>query len=167
MDKKLYDKQMLEQFDESIKFSDWRDEVKLSRKFDNIDLANNYDVAKRRFEYLVTRFRKNPSLFKDQKAVMQANMDKIKLELQESVPPWWGGVYERLVKCVKDPSWKNSRTWKIRDVVLIHGTQKFKLLWDLGIIKEVIDGPDHLIRACVMKIAKGLFRKPCTATVSF
>ncbi|GIY89011.1 hypothetical protein CDAR_510161 [Caerostris darwini] len=42
--------------------------------------------------------------------------------------PWWGGVYERLVKCVKDSSWKNSRTWKNRDVVLIHGTQKSKLL---------------------------------------
>ncbi|GIX89292.1 hypothetical protein CEXT_92831 [Caerostris extrusa] len=83
MDKKFYDKQRLEQFDESIKFSDGRDEVKLSRKFDYIDLANNYDVAKRRFEYLIMRFRKNPSLFKDQKAVMQEDMDKIKLELQE------------------------------------------------------------------------------------
>ncbi|GIY70075.1 hypothetical protein CDAR_488981 [Caerostris darwini] len=41
--------------------------------------------------------------------------------------PWWGGFYERLVKCGKDPSWKNSRTWKIRDVVLIHGTHKSKL----------------------------------------
>ncbi|GIY57577.1 reverse transcriptase [Caerostris darwini] len=73
---------------------------------------------------------------------------------------WWGGFYERLVKCVKDSSWKNSRTWEIRDVVLIHGTHKSKLLWDLGIIKEVIDGRDNLIRACVMKIAKGLFQKP-------
>ncbi|GIX91432.1 hypothetical protein CDAR_477361 [Caerostris darwini] len=43
---------------------------------------------------------------------------------------WWGGFYERLVKCVTDPLWKNSRTWKIRDVVLIHGTQKSKLLWE-------------------------------------
>ncbi|GIY76667.1 rab GTPase-binding effector protein 1 [Caerostris darwini] len=42
--------------------------------------------------------------------------------------PWWGGFYERLMKCVKDPSWKNSRTWKIRDIVLIHGTHKSKLL---------------------------------------
>ncbi|GIY76673.1 hypothetical protein CDAR_116471 [Caerostris darwini] len=55
--------------------------------------------------------------------------------------PWWG-FYERLVKCVKGPSWKNSRTWKIRDVVLIHGTHKSKLLYDLAIIKEVIDGRD-------------------------
>ncbi|GIX86604.1 hypothetical protein CEXT_587781 [Caerostris extrusa] len=39
VDKKLYDKQMLEQFDESIKFSDGRGEVKLPRKFDNIDVA--------------------------------------------------------------------------------------------------------------------------------
>ncbi|GIY26634.1 hypothetical protein CEXT_698981 [Caerostris extrusa] len=154
---------MLEQFDESIKFKDWRYEVKLPRKFDIIDHLNNYDVAERRFEYLVTRFRKNPSLFKDQEAVMQEDMDKVKLELQEAAErelqdfissqgvtrkfitehdvPWWGGFYERLVKCVKDPSWKNSRIWKIRDVVLIHGTHKSKMLWDLGIIKEVIDVP--------------------------
>ncbi|GIX68193.1 DUF1758 domain-containing protein [Caerostris extrusa] len=83
--KKLYDKQMLEQFDESIKFSDGRDQVKLSRKFDNIDLANNYDVEKRRFEYLVMRFRKNPSLFKDQKSVMQEYMDKIKIRTSGSL----------------------------------------------------------------------------------
>ncbi|GIY04561.1 reverse transcriptase [Caerostris extrusa] len=81
--------------------------------------------------------------------------------------PWWGGFYERLVKCVKDPSWKNSRTWKIRDIVLIHGTHKSKLLWDLGIIKEVIEGRDNLIRACVVKTAKGLFRKPAQLLYPF
>ncbi|GIX77875.1 reverse transcriptase [Caerostris darwini] len=74
--------------------------------------------------------------------------------------PWWGGFYERLVKCLKDPLWKNSRTWKIKDVVLMHGTLKSKLLWDLEMIKEVIERSDNLIRGCVVKTAKGLFRKP-------
>ncbi|GIX93944.1 rab GTPase-binding effector protein 1 [Caerostris extrusa] len=74
--------------------------------------------------------------------------------------PHGGRFYERLVKCVKDPLWKNSRTWKIRDVVLIHETLKSKLLWDLEMIKEVIERRDNLIRACVVKTAKGLFRKP-------
>ncbi|GIY52051.1 reverse transcriptase [Caerostris extrusa] len=84
VDKKLYDKQMLEQFDESIKFRDGRYEIKLPRKFDNIDLPNNYDVAKRRIEYLVRRFRKNPSLFKDYKAVIN---EYLTLGIVEIVEP--------------------------------------------------------------------------------
>ncbi|GIX68194.1 rab GTPase-binding effector protein 1 [Caerostris extrusa] len=88
---------------------------------------------------------------------LQKQEELITIKAAERACPMVGGFYERLVKCVKDPSWKNSRTWKIRDVVLIHGTQKSKLLWNLGIIKEVIDGRDNLIRACVMKIAKRLF----------
>ncbi|GIX75615.1 rab GTPase-binding effector protein 1 [Caerostris extrusa] len=102
--KKLYDKEMLEQFDESITFKNWRYEVKIPRKFDNIDHLNNYDVAKRRFEYLVTRFRKNPSLFKDQKAVMQEDMDKIKLELQEVC---------QLLEKEKKEHVQLKRTWQI------------------------------------------------------
>ncbi|GIY16086.1 rab GTPase-binding effector protein 1 [Caerostris extrusa] len=39
-------------------------------------------MLQKRDEYLVTIFRKNPSLFKD-KGVMQEDMDRIKLELQE------------------------------------------------------------------------------------
>ncbi|XP_054717257.1 uncharacterized protein LOC129226651 [Uloborus diversus] len=49
---------------------------------------------------------------------------------------------------------------KMNDVVLVEGTSKSKLLWDLGIVQETFKGRDGHIRACVVKTKKGLFRKP-------
>jgi hypothetical protein len=52
------------------------------------------------------------------------------------------------------------RNLQVGDIVLVDGTCKSKLLWDLGIIMDVIHGRDNLIRACMVKTSKGLFRKP-------
>ncbi|GBN98972.1 hypothetical protein AVEN_175343-1 [Araneus ventricosus] len=49
---------------------------------------------------------------------------------------------------------------KIDDVVLVEGSSKSKLLWDLGTIQETFQGRDGHIRACLVKTKKGLFRKP-------
>ncbi|GBO28929.1 hypothetical protein AVEN_93216-1, partial [Araneus ventricosus] len=49
---------------------------------------------------------------------------------------------------------------KTDDVVLIEGSSKSKLLWDLGTIQETFQGRDGHIRACLVKTKKGLFRKP-------
>ncbi|GFU42598.1 integrase catalytic domain-containing protein [Nephila pilipes] len=49
---------------------------------------------------------------------------------------------------------------KVDDVVLVEGSSKSKLLWDLGTIQETFQGRDGHVRACVVKTKKGLFRKP-------
>ncbi|GFY05667.1 integrase catalytic domain-containing protein [Trichonephila clavipes] len=49
---------------------------------------------------------------------------------------------------------------EIGDVVLVEGSSKSKLLWDLGTIQETLIGRDGHIRACIVKTKKGLFRKP-------
>ncbi|GBM11933.1 hypothetical protein AVEN_209630-1 [Araneus ventricosus] len=48
---------------------------------------------------------------------------------------------------------------KIDDVVLVEGSSKSKLLWDLGKIQETFQGRDGHFRACLVKTKKGLFRK--------
>ncbi|GFT50986.1 integrase catalytic domain-containing protein [Nephila pilipes] len=49
---------------------------------------------------------------------------------------------------------------KVDDVVLVEGSSKSKLLWDLGTIQETFQGRDGHVRACVVETKKGLFRKP-------
>ncbi|GFW65083.1 integrase catalytic domain-containing protein [Trichonephila clavipes] len=49
---------------------------------------------------------------------------------------------------------------KLNDVVLVEGNVKSKLLWELGIIKEIFIGRDDNVRSCLIKPFKGLFKKP-------
>ncbi|GFS81490.1 integrase catalytic domain-containing protein [Trichonephila clavipes] len=49
---------------------------------------------------------------------------------------------------------------KLNDVVLVDGNVKSKLLWELGIIKEIFIGRDDNVRSCLVKTFKGLFKKP-------
>ncbi|GFX06642.1 integrase catalytic domain-containing protein [Trichonephila clavipes] len=49
---------------------------------------------------------------------------------------------------------------KLNDVVLVEGNVKSKLLWELGIIKEIFIGRDDNVRSCFVKTFKGLFKKP-------
>ncbi|GFV52897.1 integrase catalytic domain-containing protein [Trichonephila clavipes] len=49
---------------------------------------------------------------------------------------------------------------KLNDVVLVEGNVKSKLLWELGIIKEIFIGRDDNVRSCLVKTFKGLFKKP-------
>ncbi|GFR32158.1 integrase catalytic domain-containing protein [Trichonephila clavata] len=44
--------------------------------------------------------------------------------------------------------------------VLVEGNVKLKLLWELGIIKEIFIGRDNNVRSCLVKTSKGLFKKP-------
>ncbi|GFX47420.1 integrase catalytic domain-containing protein [Trichonephila clavipes] len=49
---------------------------------------------------------------------------------------------------------------KLNDVVLVEGNVNSKLLWELGIIKEIFIGRDGNVRSCLVKTFKGLFKKP-------
>ncbi|GFT92031.1 integrase catalytic domain-containing protein [Trichonephila clavipes] len=49
---------------------------------------------------------------------------------------------------------------KLNDVVLVERNVKSKLLWELGIIKEIFIGRDDNVRSCLVKTFKGLFKKP-------
>ncbi|GBO18127.1 hypothetical protein AVEN_72965-1 [Araneus ventricosus] len=49
---------------------------------------------------------------------------------------------------------------KLNDVVLVEGNVKSKLLWKLGVIKEIFIGRDNNVRSCLIKTSKGLFKKP-------
>ncbi|GFT64624.1 integrase catalytic domain-containing protein [Trichonephila clavipes] len=49
---------------------------------------------------------------------------------------------------------------KLNVVVLVEGNVKSKLLWELGIIKEIFIGRDDNVRSCLVKTFKGLFKKP-------
>ncbi|GBM58831.1 hypothetical protein AVEN_179368-1 [Araneus ventricosus] len=49
---------------------------------------------------------------------------------------------------------------KLNDVVLVEGNAKSKLLWELGVIKEIFIGRDNNVRSCLIKTSKGLFKKP-------
>ncbi|GFY05451.1 integrase catalytic domain-containing protein [Trichonephila clavipes] len=49
---------------------------------------------------------------------------------------------------------------KLNDVVLVEGNVTSKLLWELGIIKEIFIGRDDNVRSCLVKTFKGLFKKP-------
>ncbi|GFV00195.1 integrase catalytic domain-containing protein [Trichonephila clavipes] len=40
---------------------------------------------------------------------------------------------------------------KLNDVVLVEGNVKSKLLWELGIIKEIFIGRDDNVRSCLVK----------------
>lgn len=43
---------------------------------------------------------------------------------------------------------------KVGDVVLLEGSEKSKMLWDLAVIKEIIKGRDGNVRAAIIKTAK-------------
>ncbi|GBO04758.1 hypothetical protein AVEN_19485-1 [Araneus ventricosus] len=45
------------------------------------------------------------------------------------------------------------------DIVLVEGASKSKLLWEMGVIDEVIMGRDGFVRACVVKTSKGKLRR--------
>ncbi|GBN00606.1 hypothetical protein AVEN_167529-1 [Araneus ventricosus] len=49
---------------------------------------------------------------------------------------------------------------KLNDVVLVEGNVKSKLLWELGVIKEIFIGRDNNVRSCLIKTSEGLFKKP-------
>ncbi|GFU21095.1 integrase catalytic domain-containing protein [Trichonephila clavipes] len=49
---------------------------------------------------------------------------------------------------------------KLNDVVLVEGNVKSKLLWELGIIKEIFIGRDDNVRSCLVKTFKCLFKNP-------
>ncbi|GFR19498.1 integrase catalytic domain-containing protein [Trichonephila clavata] len=48
---------------------------------------------------------------------------------------------------------------KSGDVVLVEGTTKSKLLWQLGKIQEILLGRDNNVRACIVKTPQGVFRR--------
>ncbi|XP_055944342.1 uncharacterized protein LOC129975313 [Argiope bruennichi] len=48
---------------------------------------------------------------------------------------------------------------KIGDIVLVEGASKSKLLWEMGVIQELIMGRDGLVRACIVKTSKGKLRR--------
>ncbi|GFS67826.1 integrase catalytic domain-containing protein [Nephila pilipes] len=48
---------------------------------------------------------------------------------------------------------------KLGDVVLIEGTTKSKYLWPLGIIEDFIIGRDGHIRSCLVRSAKGQYKR--------
>ncbi|GFW75342.1 integrase catalytic domain-containing protein [Trichonephila clavipes] len=48
---------------------------------------------------------------------------------------------------------------KLNDVALVEGNVKSKLLWELGIIKEIFIGRDDNVRSCLVKTFKGLLKK--------
>ncbi|GFY59366.1 integrase catalytic domain-containing protein [Trichonephila inaurata madagascariensis] len=53
-----------------------------------------------------------------------------------------------------------NKNLKLNGVVLVDGNAKSKLLWELGIIKEIFIGRDNNVRPCLVKTFKGLFKKP-------
>ncbi|GFW90490.1 integrase catalytic domain-containing protein [Trichonephila clavipes] len=59
------------------------------------------------------------------------------------------------------------RNLKLNDVVLVEGNVKSKLLWELGIIKEIFIGRDYNVRSCLVKTFKGLFKKTHSIAVPF
>ncbi|GBL72522.1 hypothetical protein AVEN_100588-1 [Araneus ventricosus] len=54
---------------------------------------------------------------------------------------------------------------KIDDVVLVEGSSKSKLLWDLGTIQETFQGRDRHIRACLVKTKKDFFGNQCNSYI--
>nr|XP_042900348.1 uncharacterized protein LOC122269764 [Parasteatoda tepidariorum] len=49
---------------------------------------------------------------------------------------------------------------KVGDVVLMEGTTKSKLLWDIGIITKVFQGRDGLVRSCLIRKSNGEYKRP-------
>ncbi|XP_035227073.1 uncharacterized protein LOC118199346 [Stegodyphus dumicola] len=54
---------------------------------------------------------------------------------------------------------KTERNIKTGDVVLVEGPKQSKLLWDMGVIENVIIGRDGHVRACFVRTPKGQFRR--------
>jgi hypothetical protein len=48
---------------------------------------------------------------------------------------------------------------KTGDIVLVEGPKKSKLLWDIGVVEEIITGRDGHVRACIVRTSKGQFRR--------
>ncbi|GBO05356.1 hypothetical protein AVEN_94134-1 [Araneus ventricosus] len=72
----------------------------------------------------------------------------------------WKEQYLLLLKSahnLANPSSYNNL--KIGDIVLVEGASKSMLLWEMGVIHEVIMGRDGFVRACVVKTSKGKLRR--------
>ncbi|GIX67578.1 hypothetical protein CDAR_564031 [Caerostris darwini] len=53
----------------------------------------------------------------------------------------------------------SERNLKSGDIVLVEGPKKSKLLWDMGVIEQVIVGRDGHVRACIVRTPKGQLRR--------
>ncbi|GIY33519.1 hypothetical protein CDAR_174821, partial [Caerostris darwini] len=49
----------------------------------------------------------------------------------------------------------SERNLKSGDIVLVEGPKKSKLLWDMGVVEQVIVGRDGHVRACIVRTPKG------------
>ncbi|KAG8189554.1 hypothetical protein JTE90_008514 [Oedothorax gibbosus] len=86
-------------FDSTIKFENSRYEVCLPWKFGNVDLPNNFYNAKKRLDSLNNRFKKDPELYRDYKAVIEDYINTVK-----GPPP------KKPVRLVRGPFVKGGRT---------------------------------------------------------
>ncbi|GIY56295.1 reverse transcriptase [Caerostris darwini] len=53
----------------------------------------------------------------------------------------------------------SERNLKSGDIVLVEGPKKSKLLWDMGVVEQVIVGRDGHVRACIVRTPKGQLRR--------
>ncbi|GIY25513.1 reverse transcriptase [Caerostris extrusa] len=53
----------------------------------------------------------------------------------------------------------SERNLKSGDIVLVEGLKKSKLLWDRGVVEQVIVGRDGHVRACIVRTPKGQLRR--------
>ncbi|GIX87672.1 reverse transcriptase [Caerostris extrusa] len=53
----------------------------------------------------------------------------------------------------------SERNLKSGDIVLVEGLKKSKLLWDMGVVKQVFEGRDGHVRACIVRTPKGQLRR--------
>ncbi|GFX56033.1 integrase catalytic domain-containing protein [Trichonephila clavipes] len=73
----------------------------------------------------------------------------------------WKTQYVRDLKTVHHFKSPNiHKDVEISDVVLVEGSSKSKLLWDLGTIQETLMSRDGHIRACIVITKRRLFKKP-------
>ncbi|KFM77345.1 hypothetical protein X975_06234, partial [Stegodyphus mimosarum] len=54
----------------------------------------------------------------------------------------------------------HSKELKVGDVVLLEGSTKSKLLWELGVVIELYRGRDQHVRSCLIKTSKGQIKRP-------
>ncbi|GIY14562.1 reverse transcriptase [Caerostris darwini] len=53
----------------------------------------------------------------------------------------------------------SERNLKSGAIALVEGPKKSKLLWDMGVVEQVIAGIDGHVRACIVRTPKGQLRK--------
>ena len=79
---KKSDEKTMQFFEQSLLFKGGRYEVSLPRKIENNDLHSNYDVAKKRFDQLIKKFKMNVPLYDQYNEVIQ---DYVKQGIVERV----------------------------------------------------------------------------------